>query len=105
MDAFLAYIGINPADLFAAFTGGICAALLTTGPKPSLWNMVVAIIVGTGVGSYGGPVIPGMFGAKPSGFWTMGIGASGVPIIKGLILGFSRVRFLPSPGRTEGGQS
>ena len=81
MEAFLLHIGINPADVFAAFTGGVCAAFATQGSRPTLLGVVSSIIVGTGVGSYGGPVLPTYIGIKPSGFWTLVIGFSGLPIL------------------------
>lgn len=104
MDTFLAYIGVNPVDLFAGFTGGICAALVTTGSRPSAWNMLVAIIVGTGVGSYGGPVLPPLLGVKPSGFATFAVGAGGLPITKGLIWAAGRIRFSPAGDVQQGEQ-
>jgi hypothetical protein len=81
MEAFLIYVGVSPTDLFAAFTGGLCAAFATQGSKPTLIGVMSSIIVGTGVGAYGGPILPGYVGIKPSGFWTLVIGFSGLPIL------------------------
>lgn len=90
MEAFLLYIGINPADVFAAFTGGVCAAFATQGARPTLIGVVSSIVVGTGVGSYGGPVLPTYVNMKPSGFWTMVIGFSGLPILLVCRTGFTK---------------
>lgn len=81
MEAFLIHIGINPADVFAAFTGGVCAAFATQGSRPTLIGILSSIIIGTGVGSYGGPVLPTYVDLKPGGFWTFVIGFSGLPIL------------------------
>ena len=70
MEAFLIHIGVDPASVFAAFTGGVCAAFATQGSRPTLIGLLSSVIVGTGVGSYGGPVIPAYLGLKPSGFAT-----------------------------------
>lgn len=106
MEAFLLHIGINPADVFAAFTGGVCAAFATQGSRPTLLGVVSSIIVGTGVGSYGGPVLPTYIGIKPSGFWTLVIGFSGLPILvlcrsgvtKALKIRFSMAEHKIEPG-------
>ena len=90
MEAFLLHIGVNPSDVFAAFTGGVCAAFATQGAKPTLVGVVSSIIVGTGVGSYGGPVLPTYIGAKPGGFWTLIIGFSGLPILLLCRTGFTK---------------
>ena len=90
MEAFLVHIGINPSDAFAAFTGGVCAALATQGSKPTLLGVISSIVVGTGVGSYGGQVLPSYVGAKPSGFATMVIGFSGLPILLLFRAGFTK---------------
>ena len=91
MEAFLLHIGINPADVFAAFTGGVCAAFATQGSRPTLLGVVSSVIVGTGVGSYGGPVLPTYVWLKPSGFWTMVIGFSGLPILLACRSGFTKL--------------
>jgi hypothetical protein len=96
MEAFLIHIGINPADVFAAFTGGVCAAFATQGSKPTVLGVVSSIIVGTGVGSYGGPVLPSYLGFKPSGFATFAVGAAGLPIITGIRAAASRLRWSPA---------
>ena len=96
MDALFTYVHVTPVDFFAAFTGGVCAALATSGSRPSLWNIFVAVVVGTGVGSYGGPVLPPMIGYKPSGFASLLIGASGLPIIRGAIFASKRLRWAPA---------
>lgn len=95
MEAFLIHIGINPTDAFAAFAGGVCAALATSGSKPTLLGVISAIVVGTGVGSYGGPVLPPYLGLKPNGFATFAIGAAGLPIINGIRAAAARVRWSP----------
>ena len=81
MEAFLLHIGVNPSDMFAAFTGGVCAAFATQGSKPTLIGVISSILVGTGVGTYGAPVLPPYVNMKPSGFLTMVIGFSGLPIL------------------------
>src|ERR1700675_845015 len=91
MEAFLIHIGINPSDVFAAFTGGLCAAFATQGSKPTLVGVVSSIIVGTGVGSYGGPVLPTYIGIKPSGFWTLVIRFSGLPILTSCRAGVTKL--------------
>lgn len=95
MDAFLALIGANPADLFWAFTGGICGGLVTMGPKPQILPIFIAVFVGTAVGTAGAPVIPPLFGYKPSTLATLFIGASGLPIIKMVIAVAKRVKWSP----------
>lgn len=95
MEAFLLHIGINPADVFAAFTGGVCAAFATQGSRPTVLGVVSSIIVGTGVGSYGGPVIPAYFGLKPSGFATFAVGAAGLPIIAAIRAAAARIKWSP----------
>lgn len=97
IEAFLLHMNINPADVFAAFTGGICAALATQGSKPTLIGVFSSIIVGTGVGSYGGPVLPPYFGMKPSGFATFAIGAAGMPIIAGIRAAAAKINFGSPP--------
>lgn len=96
MEAFLLHIGVNPADAFAAFTGGVCAAFATQGSKPTMIGVISAIIVGTGVGSYGGPVLPVYFGLKPGGFASFCCGAAGLPIIAAIRAGAGRIRFAPN---------
>jgi len=93
MEAFLLHIGINPSDVFAAFAGGLCAALAGSGSKPTTVGIITAIVVGTGVGSYGGPVLPPYIGLKPSGFATFAIGAAGLPIINGIRAAASRIKW------------
>lgn len=95
MDALFAYLHVNPVDFFAAFTGGVCAALVSSGTRPNAWNIFVAVVVGTGVGSYGGPVLPPILGYKPSGFASLLIGASGLPIIRGAIYSAKLIKFGP----------
>ena len=104
MEAFLLHIGINPADVFAAFTGGVCAAFATQGSKPTLIGVLSSIIVGTGVGSYGGPVLPAYIGAKPSGFSTFIIGGCGLPILLMFRAGIARVRWSPAGKNLEPGE-
>ena len=99
MEAFLIHIGINPSDVFAAFTGGMCAAFATQGSRPTLIGVLSSIIVGTGVGSYGGPVLPTYIGIKPSGFWTLVIGFSGLPILIACRGGFSKLLELRFAGK------
>jgi hypothetical protein len=95
METFLLHIGINPTDAFAAFFGGVCASFATQGSKPTLIGLLSSIIVGTGVGSYGGPVLPSYVGVKPSGFATFIIGAAGLPILLMFRTGITRVRWSP----------
>lgn len=93
MEAFLVHIGIMPSDAFAAFAGGLCAAFASAGSRPTFAGIVSAIVVGTGVGSYGGPVLPTYLGFKPSGFATFAVGAAGLPIISGLQAAAARFRW------------
>lgn len=95
MGAFLVLIGSNPADLFWAFAGGICGGLVTMGPKPQFLPIFVAVIVGTAVGTAGAPVIPPLFGYKPSALATLFIGASGLPIIKMVVAVAKRIKWSP----------
>lgn len=95
MEAFLLHIGINPADVFAGFTGGMIAGLVTTGGRPTIWNVFVSVVVGAGLAGYGGPVLPAYIGAKPSGFASLVIGIGGMPISRLIIAGISRVRWSP----------
>lgn len=96
MEAFLIHIGVNPADVFAAFTGGVCAAFATQGSRPTLLGVLSSVIVGTGVGSYGGPVIPAYLGLKPSGFASFAVGAAGLPIITGILAAAARMKWGPA---------
>lgn len=102
MEALLAYAQITPGDFCAAFVGGVCAALVTSGPKPNAWSMFCSIVVGTGIGSYGGPVLPPIAKLQPNGFWTLAIGAGGVPITKGLILAAGKIKW---PWGKNGGEN
>lgn len=104
MEAFLLHIGINPADVFAAFTGGVCAAFATQGSRPTVLGVVSSIIVGTGVGSYGGPVIPAYLGLKPSGFATFAVGAAGLPIIATIRAAASRIKWSPVDKKIKAGE-
>jgi hypothetical protein len=81
MEAFLLYMHIDPSDCFAAFAGSVCAAFATQGSKPTVYGVISSIIVGTPVGAYGGPVLPTWVDLKPNGFWTLIVGASGLPIL------------------------
>jgi hypothetical protein len=102
MEAFLLHIGVNPSDVFAAFTGGVCAAFATQGSRPTVLGVVSSIVVGTGVGSYGGPVLPPLLGFKPSGFATFAVGAAGLPIITGIRVAASRLKW--SAAKVEPGE-
>lgn len=102
MEAFLIHIGVDPASVFAAFTGGVCAAFATQGSRPTLIGLLSSVIVGTGVGSYGGPVIPAYLGLKPSGFATFAVGAAGLPIITGIRAAATRIKWSPTDRLTPG---
>jgi len=107
MEAFLLHIGINPADVFAAFTGGVCASFATQGSRPTLIGVISSIIVGTGVGAYGGPVLPTYIGLKPSGFWSFIIGASGLPVLvacRGGVVMLLKMRFSIAGRKIEPGE-
>ena len=107
MEAFLIHIGINPADVFAAFTGGVCASFATQGSRPTLIGVISSIIVGTGVGAYGGPVLPTYIGLKPSGFMSFLIGASGLPVLitcRSGIVKLLKMRFSFAERKTEPGE-
>ena len=104
MDTFLLQMGISPSDLFAAFTGGVVAALVTSGPRPNAWGIFVAVIVGTGTGAYFGPIAPPYVGIKPSPGATFGVGVLATPIIKGLIAAYSRLRWSPLDKKIEPGE-
>lgn len=87
MKAFLLYLGVNPVDIFAGFTGGMLAALATAGPKPSflmLWNTAISIVCGVGTAAWLGPMAPGLIGLKPSGGASFILGFGAMPICKGL---------------------
>ena len=107
MEAFLIHIGINPADVFAAFTGGVCASFATQGSRPTLIGVISSIIVGTGVGAYGGPVLPTYIGLKPSGFMSFIIGASGLPVLiacRGAVIKAMKLRFSLSERKLDPGE-
>lgn len=95
MEAFLLHIGVDPRDLFAGFTGGVLAGLVTSGSRPNVWALFCSVIIGTGAASYGGPALPLYIGMKPTGFTSFVIGLSGTPIIKTIIAGVSRIRWSP----------
>jgi hypothetical protein len=101
MEAFLLYIGISPANLFAGFTGGLLAALVLSGPRPNLWAIFCSVVIGAGTAAYLGPIIPTWIGIKPSAGASFGVGLAGMPICKGIIAGAQRVRWVP-PGQQNG---
>jgi hypothetical protein len=96
MEAFLQHMGINPQDALAAFVGSVCGSLATTGSKPTVLSVVTGMLVGTGVGAYGGPVLPTYLGYKPNGFATFLIGACGLPIIRAAQAAASRFKWTPA---------
>ena len=101
MEEFLLHMGVNPADVFAAFAGGVCAAFVSTGEKPTVIGILSSVIVGTGVGAFGGPVLPPYVGFKPSAFATFMCGAAGLPIITGFRAAATRIRWSTPDAKTN----
>lgn len=97
MEAFLIHIGVNPADVVAGFSGGMCAALVTTGSRPTLWGVATSILIGACAGGYAGPVAPAYVGLKPSPFASFVIGLCGMPLCRMFIKGAERLRWVPPP--------
>lgn len=95
MEVFLIHIGVNPTDLFAGFTGGMLAGLITSGSRPNAWSILCAIVIGAGAASYLGPVAPPYVGIKPSGSASFVIGLAGTPICKRVILAIGRLKWSP----------
>jgi hypothetical protein len=103
---FLTQVGIRMPELFAAFSGGVVAALLITGSKPNVWGIFSSIIVGTLTGIWLGPIIPPVFGFKASSGATFGVGLAGAPICRGILAAAQRVKWSPAPnGKADGGKS
>lgn len=84
MEAFLLGVGLNPADLFAAFCGAVAASVTITDPQP--FKILSAIIAGTLVGAYLGPIAPSYFplyfGDKTGKSVTFIVGLLGIPICR-----------------------
>lgn len=95
MEAFLIHMGVSPVDVFAGGAGGMLAGLVTTGAKPTVWNVLVSIVAGLIVAGYGGPVLPTYVGVRPSPFSSFVIGVGGVPICRILFAGISKVKWSP----------
>lgn len=104
METFLVYMGINPQDLFAGFVGGLIAALVTSGPRPTVWAIFSAITVGAGAGAYVGPMAPLYLGMKPSAFASFVVGLGGMPICRMLIKGVSAIRWSPGDAKIKSGE-
>lgn len=101
MEAFLIHIGIAPADVFAGFTGGVLAGLVTSGARPNVWGIFCSVVIGVGAASYGGPVLPLYVGMKPTGFTSFVIGLAGTPIVKAIIAVVTRFRWSPLEKKTD----
>lgn len=93
MEAFLSHIGIYPPDLFAGFGGGLVAALVVAGPRPSVWGIFSSIIVGAFTAAYLGPIIPSWINMKPTTGTSFGVGLGAVPICRGIIIAATKIRF------------
>ena len=99
----MSYLGITAPNLFAGFTGGVVAALLTSGATPRIWSIFVAVMVGAGTGAYLGPVAPVYVGVKPSVGATFVVGLISTPLCKMLIAAYSRIRWSPLENKIEPG--
>lgn len=95
MQTFLSQIGVQMNDVFAGFAGGVVAALVTSGSRPSTWDVFSAIVVGAITGAYLGPVAPTYVGAKPSAAASFVVGLGGMPICRAVIAGLKRLRWSP----------
>ena len=97
MEEFLIHIGVNPTDLFAGFAGGLIAALVVSGPRPSIWSIFSSVVVGAGCGAYLGPLVPGWLpawmGIKAGPGASFGTGISGMPLCRAIIYFAQNVKF------------
>ena len=107
MEAFLSQIGLSMSDLFAGFAGGVVAALVVSGPRPSIWAIISSVVVGALAGGYLGPIAPLWFphwmGTKPSPAVSFGVGVAGLPICKGLMVMAQRLRWSGHDGAGRNG--
>jgi hypothetical protein len=107
MEAFLIHLGLDPANCFAAFAGSVCTAFAPQGSRPTFLGVMGSIVVGTGVGSYGGPVLPTYIDLKPNGFMTFIVGAAGLPILimsRALLTKTLRLRLSMAEKKLEPGE-
>jgi len=102
MEALFAYLGLNPIDLLAGFSGGMVAALLSTPAKPTVWGVFSAVIVGSLTAGYLGPVAPNYFGMKSSAGTSFVIGLAGIPISRALMNAMKRIRWMPGDQTRQG---
>ena len=102
MEGFLNQIGVHMSDLFAGFSGGILAALVTSGPRPKIWGIFCSIVVGALAGAYFGPIVPAWFGIKPSAGASAGVGVAGMPLCRGIIAAAQRVKWSPNVNPSGG---
>ena len=97
MEAFLTQIGIHMPDLFAGFAGGLVAALVVSGSRPSVWSIFSSIVVGMFAGGYFGPLVPGWLpnwlALKASPGVSFGTGLAGMPLCRGIIAATRRVKW------------
>lgn len=97
MEAFLTQVGVHVPDLFAGFAGGLVAALVTSGSRPSVWSIFSSIVVGMFAGGYFGPLVPGWLpkwmGLAPSPGVSFGTGLAGMPICRGIIAAARRFKW------------
>jgi hypothetical protein len=98
MEALLAHFGISITDLFAGFSGGMVAALVGTGSKPTAGGVFTSVVIGALTANYLGPVAPAYIGLKPSTGSSFVIGLGGMPICKAVIAGLRRIRWESSEG-------
>lgn len=85
MDAILAALGAGTNDLFAAFLGSVCGALMLT--EPTWKTMLTTVFIGTCVGCYSAKLIP--IDSAWRGFATFIIGSFGTA---GLLFGQNLVK-------------
>jgi peptidoglycan/LPS O-acetylase OafA/YrhL len=102
METFLLHIGVNPTDIFAGFTGGMLAGLVSSGSRPNVWSLFCTIVVGTGAAAYLGPFAPLYVGAKPSAGTSFIIGLGGMPICQAIIKGAARFKWSPMERKLDG---
>ena len=97
MEAFIISLGLTPSNLFAGFAGGLVAALVTSGSRPSLWSIFSSVIVGGGCGGYLGPLVPGWMplwmGVKVGPGTSFGVGVASTPLCRGIILAAQRIKW------------
>lgn len=101
MDALFTWLQIEPQHLVAGFAGGLVAALVTAGSKPSTAGVASSVVIGGCCGAYLGPLAPGWLpvwmGLRVGPGTSFGVGLASTPICRGIILVAQRVKWDRKP--------